>query len=104
MRRETAFAESWHARNWPATSACTRSSSPTLAPALCNGCCRRSYRRYPRNASEYLEVDLDVYLYRDRLALVLCRRELVLLHRFEGLLVQPHANAAQQVHVLRIAV
>src|SRR5437868_14763468 len=51
--------------------------------------------------SEDLEVDFDVHLHWNRMAALHGRLEAILSHRVDCLLVQTHADAAQDVHILR---
>src|SRR5579863_7578528 len=70
---------------------------------------KRSPGRAPHDVSGWnrisvqVEVDVDDDLHGDGVALVHCRAELVLADCFDGSFIEPHAGAAHQVHVLRIA-
>src|SRR5580692_10116167 len=49
------------------------------------------------------EINLDIYFYRNGFSLQRGRLEFVLLHRFNGLLVQAHTQVAYHLDPLRVA-
>ncbi len=62
-------------------------------------CSRAGFFLTSRSKSINLEVNFHIHLHGHRLAILHRRLELVLPHRFHGLLVQSHANATNHMHM-----